>query len=302
MPEHSRKTGFSQTLLDRRSQLRGDAAAVERDFERARCVLFCGDRPLLRLAEGEPAKLFFTRMEAATLGAFADHPILLGADAQGPIFVLPLEEEIGGDALKLVDARSIAVQGLVPPEQLGVVAQAKSLLDWHRRHGFCANCGHETVFADSGYRRDCPNCGAHHFPRTDPVAIMLVTHGDDCLLAHEPRFADNMVSTLAGFIEPGETIEDAVRREVLEETGISVAEVAYHASQPWPFPSSLMIGCIAEAATREVTIDPTEIAWARWFSREEVRRMLAGEHPDGIFVPPPMAIAHQLMRHFVGEA
>ncbi|ESR25537.1 NADH pyrophosphatase [Lutibaculum baratangense AMV1] len=255
------------------------------------------DRALLRL-DGEGFGLLFSRSEAEALGASPADPLLLGHDDEGPVFALPVPEEPPQETIKAIDARSIAVQGLLPPDLLGVVAQAKSLLDWHRRHGYCGTCGHPTRFADFGYRRDCGHCGAKHFPRTDPVVIMLVTHGEACLLAHEPRFAENMVSTLAGFLEPGETIEDAVRREVVEETGVEVGRVTYHASQPWPFPSSLMIGCLAEAKGRELTIDPAEIAWARWFSREDVTRMIAKEHPEGIFVPPPTAIAHQLMRHF----
>lgn len=299
MTDNSRHTGFAVSRLDRRAQLRQDRKALATAFETARCVLFAGDSPLLRLRDGETADILFSREEAEELRANTRTPILLGHDEAGAIFALPIGAHHEDDRLKTIDLRSIAVQGLVDPELMGALALAKSLIDWHARHGFCANCGHATSFAEAGYRRDCGQCGARHFPRTDPVAIMLVTHGDDCLLAHEPRFRENMVSTLAGFVEPGETIEDAVRREVLEEAGIPVGRVAYHASQPWPFPSSLMIGCIAEAMNREIEIDPTEIVWARWFARDEVRQMLKGEHPEGTFVPPPMAIAHQLMRHFV---
>jgi NAD+ diphosphatase len=152
-----------------------------------------------------------------------------------------------------------------------------------------------------GYRRDCPACGAQHFPRTDPVAIMLTVHGDRCLLGRQRRFLPGMYSCLAGFIEPGETIEDAVRRETREESGILVGRVDYRASQPWPFPASLMIGCVAEALTTEITRDDEELEDCRWFDRDEVRRMFAGDHPDGLLPPNRIAIAHHLLRGFIAD-
>jgi NAD+ diphosphatase len=147
-----------------------------------------------------------------------------------------------------------------------------------------------------GYRRDCPACGAEHFPRTDPVVIMLAIDGERCLLGRQARFAPAMYSCLAGFVEPGETIEDAVRRETAEEAGIAVGRVRYHASQPWPFPSSLMIGCHAEAISRDIVRDEAELEACRWFGRAEVQAMLAGLHPDGLKCPPDIAIAHHLIK------
>jgi NAD+ diphosphatase len=147
-----------------------------------------------------------------------------------------------------------------------------------------------------GYRRDCPACGAEHFPRTDPVVIMLAIDGERCLLGRQARFAAGMYSCLAGFVEPGETIEDAVRRETGEEAGIRIGRVGYHSSQPWPFPASLMIGCHAEAITTEVVPDEAELEDCRWFERDEVRTMLAGTHPGGLKTPPPIAIAYRLIR------
>ena len=174
------------------------------------------------------------------------------------------------------------------------------LLNWHIRHGFCAVCGTATAMSLGGARRDCPNCGAQHFPRTDPVVIMLAidagSGGEQALLGRSPRFNPGMYSCLAGFMEPGETIEDAVRRETAEESGIQVGRVRYHASQPWPFPSSLMIGCYAEALSTAIRRDEQELEDCRWFSREDVRRMLAGNHPEGITAPISMAIASHLIR------
>lgn len=184
-------------------------------------------------------------------------------------------------------------------EELGLLAVAKSMLDWHTRHGFCANCGTATVAKAGGFRRECPACNAHHFPRVDPVVIMLVRRGETCLLGRGPHFRPNMYSCLAGFLEPGETIEDAVRREVFEETRIRVGAVTYRTSQPWPFPSSLMLGCAAEALDGAIVTDPSELEDARWFDRASVAAMLDGTHPEGIQAPPPMAIANYLMRAFV---
>ena len=205
-------------------------------------------------------------------------------------------------ALRFADLRSAAVKGLLPEEELGMLAQAKALFNWHRRHRFCSNCGAATASSALGTRRDCPSCGAQHFPRTDPVAIMLVTRGDSCLLGRSGRFNSGMYSCLAGFISPGETIEAAVRREVFEEAGIRVGAVRYVMSQPWPFPSSLMIGCHGEAVSDELTIDRTELEDARWFPRDEVRQMMEGRHPDGLSTPVPIAIAHHLIRGWLAAA
>ena len=151
----------------------------------------------------------------------------------------------------------------------------------------------------AGWRRDCDNCHAQHFPRTDPVVIMLVTEGDRCLLGRQARFGKGMYSALAGFLEPGETIEEAVRREVREEAGIQVGAVQYVASQPWPFPSSLMIGCMGTALSTHIILDRLELEDARWFTRSEAETMLAGTHPDGLGAPQPIAIAHHLLRYWV---
>ena len=191
------------------------------------------------------------------------------------------------------------MQGLVEAAHLPPLAEAKALLGWHARHRFCPNCGTATHVVQAGWRRDCPSCGAEHFPRTDPVAIMLVIAGERAVLGRSRRFAPTMWSCLAGFIEPGETIEEGVRREVLEEAGIRCGRVKYFASQPWPFPSSIMIGCHAEALSETLVVDRDELEDARWFSRDELASMLKRQHPEGLTTPPPIAIAHHIIRSFV---
>jgi NAD+ diphosphatase len=198
--------------------------------------------------------------------------------------------------LLITDLRSIAVQGLVDVEHLPPVAEGKAVLHWHARHRFCPNCGAPTELADGGWKRNCPSCKAEHFPRTDPVVIMLAIDGDRCLLGRSPRFVPTMWSCLAGFMEPGESIEDAVHRETREEAGITCGHIAYYRSQPWPFPSSLMIGCHAEAVTRDIIVDKTELEDARWFDRAEIASMLLRQHPQGLTTPPPVAIAHHIIR------
>ena len=202
-----------------------------------------------------------------------------------------------GDAPEgLADLRALAVQGLLPPDELAILAQARSFLLWHQRHRFCAQCGAATQVSDHGCKRHCLACDAEHFPRTDPVVILTVTHGDKLLLGRGLNFPEGLYSALAGFMEPGETIEEAAARELWEETGIEAQDLRYVASQPWPFPSSLMIGLIGTARTADIRIDPTEIADARWFSKAEAEALLAGTHPENLVAPKPYAIAYHLVR------
>jgi NAD+ diphosphatase len=185
----------------------------------------------------------------------------------------------------------------LPADDLAIFGAARSVLDWHARHRFCARCGQPTRLAKGGWQRDCPACKAQHFPRVDPVAIMLVECDGRLLLGRQARFPPGSYSALAGFVEPGETIEEAVRREVFEEAGVRVGEVRYVASQPWPFPSQLMIGCLGLAGSLELAIDKTEIEDARWFTRAEVVEALAKGRESASFVPPPpQAIAYHLLQ------
>jgi NAD+ diphosphatase len=266
-------------------------------------VLIAGDLPVLRA--GTPGTAL---LEGADIARLPEHreQVLLGM-LDGRSVVGTLAQPEAAEPFRtdpdyvVTDLRSVAVQGLVPVEELGMLAMAKSILDWHRRHRFCANCGAPTAAAQAGFRRDCASCGTQHFPRTDPVVIMMITRQDHCLLGRQSRFVPGSYSCLAGFLEPGETIEDAVRREVFEEAGIRVGAVSYALSQPWPFPSSIMIGCRGEAASDEIVIDRAELEDARWFSRSEVRLMLRKEHPNGLIVPPPVAIAHHLIRNWAED-
>ena len=193
------------------------------------------------------------------------------------------------------------MQGLVAPDHLPPIAEAKAVLHWHARHRFCPNCGAPTQAVQAGWKRDCAQCKAEHFPRTDPVVIMLASAGEHCLLGRSPRFVPTMWSCLAGFVEPGESIEDAVRRETREEAGITCGRVRYFHSQPWPFPSSLMIGCHAEALSRDIVVDREELEDARWFTKAEVATMLMRKHPEGLTTPPPVAIAHHIIRAWVED-
>lgn len=204
------------------------------------------------------------------------------------------------DEGKFVDVRTIAPQ--LAAGQAAILAQGRSMLDWHARHQFCSVCGAKSALQDAGYMRQCsnPSCKAQHFPRTDPVVIMLAHRGDMCLLGRQARFLPGVYSALAGFLEPGESIEEGVRREVKEEAGIRVGQVRYHSTQPWPYPSSLMIGCLAEAITEEIKPDEDELEDARWFTRDQARDMLANwRNTEGLRVPAPMAIAHQITKAWV---
>ena len=190
----------------------------------------------------------------------------------------------------------------LPAEELALYGGARSVLDWHARHRFCARCGPPTVLTKGGWQRDCPACGAQHFPRTDPVAIMLIEHEGSLLLARQPRYPPRSYSALAGFIEPGESIEEGVAREAWEEAGVRLRDVRYVASQPWPFPSQLMIGCHALAEARELTIDFTELEDARWFTRAQViEAMEKGPDSTAFVAPLRQAIAHHLLRWWLEQ-
>ncbi len=203
--------------------------------------------------------------------------------------------ELGNGEYSYVDVRT-AAESLSGPD-LGIAAQARAQVDWHNRHGFCSTCGHETTVKRGGQLRECPACNALHYPRTDPVVISVVSDKDNCLLGQTRGRSTqtNRYSALAGFMDQGESIEEAVAREVMEEAGIAVRNVRYHSSQPWPFPSSLMIGCHAEAATTTIAIDDEEMSDIRWFTRDEVLKALAGTS-EKLVVPGPMAIAHHIIK------
>ncbi|RYE33411.1 MAG: NAD(+) diphosphatase [Hyphomicrobiales bacterium] len=306
--ERSSLTGFAINRLDRREDLRNkpDAVAALRHRSDTRIAVVAGETPILKRLDGEALTVWFSHGETEMLGPAAEE-IFMGTGEDGtPRFARLLDKALA-EPLKeraelfVTDLRSVALKRIVPEDEVGPLGEAKAVLDWHARHRFCAQCGGRTVAGASGWRRECTACGAMHFPRTDPVVIMLVTRGDACLLARQARFAPGMYSCIAGFVEPGETIEDAVRRESWEEAGLKVGNVRYLASQPWPFPSSIMMGCIAEALGDEITLDMTELEEGRWFPREEVLQMLEGKHPDGLACPQHIAIANTLVRAWALE-
>jgi len=316
---HLEGLGYAVDWVDRGAYWREDAAQVARLHARddARALLIARDMPVLRNGEAGLDALL-PMSEIAALGG-AEVEALLGVASGGaPVFAALMADEAvelrsdasdafldkrvlvvpGRDDLKLVDLRSIAMGGLLPLEQTALLAAAKALMYWHARHRFCSNCGAPDGVAMAGWRRDCPVCKATHFPRTDPVVIMLAVDGDACLLGRQPRFPKGMYSALAGFVEPGETIEAAVRREIHEEAAVTCRAIQYFASQPWPFPASLMIGCFAQAESRSFKVDRVELEDARWFSRDEAAAMIERRHPDGLSAPTPMAIAHHLLKRW----
>ena len=296
----------------RQAELRGDRAQLDALLARA-------DAQILPLWRGKPlmvggAALGWVAREAEVLRHAAPGFVFLGADP-----VPRFAADVSGWEPRALDRAALAMfndtseqhfPGLpadhrfcdlrarmtgLPGPEASLAATARALFNWHRTHGFCAACGAQSAMAMGGWQRDCPSCGARHFPRTDPVVIMLVLHGNRLLLGRSPGWPEGMYSALAGFVEPGETIEAAVRREVTEETGIGVGAVRYLSSQPWPFPSSLMIGCVGEALDVQITLD-AELDDALWVSREEMVEAFAGVHPR-IRAARPGSIA----RHMIGE-
>ena len=312
-----------QTTLDRLSPKRSDAAWVAAKLAEpaTRLMVMVDLKPVVEqtgIGDGPDAKRgtlrWFTLDQINSLRLDTGHAMFMGQDhdTKAGYFSVAISEAqakaapgAAGLLRPYVDLRSLAMQGFLDPPELSLAGQARSLAQWHETHGFCAKCGQRSAMADTGWKRKCEACDTEHFPRTDPVVIMLVTDGERCLLGHEKRFGQmysrKFYSTLAGFLEPGEDIESAVRREVWEEAGIEVGKVHYFQSQPWPFPYSLMMGCIAEANKTEINIDKTEIEDARWFSRADALEALEGRHPE-LALPGPHAIAHHLIRAFVDKS
>ncbi|WP_377298583.1 NAD(+) diphosphatase [Rhizobium sp. SGZ-381] len=303
--EASRLTAFTGNRLDRDAEHRTeDSLDQALAVGGATLLAFSGNRLLLKETEGTLDPLF-DRAELEALRPDLAGAILLGKRQDGsPRLAVPVLEPADALALsfRLTDPRSALRDGLVAEEVLGEVAQAVSLLHWNEANRFCGKCGTRTQSQLAGYKRICPACAHMMFPRTDPVVIMLTVDEarDRVLLGRGHHFTPGMYSALAGFVEPAETIEDAVRRETREESGIVTGRVRYHASQPWPMPHSLMIGCYAEALSEEIHIDAQELEDCRWFSRAEVLAMLAAD-PAGEGPSAPMrgAIAHRLLRDWV---
>src|SRR6201994_3821004 len=294
------RPAFVTHILDRAAHLRtSDEKLFALEGQpNARAYVVYRDSLVMKQDEGGPRALL-TIKEALGYGANPG-TVFLGLRDGAPIFGMGIsaaaaEKLIGRNDVAVSELRGMVMQSVLPVEQLSAIAMAKSMVGWHQRHGFCANCGQRTSMKEGGWKRECPNCKAEHFPRTDPVVIMMVTSGEKCLLGRQKHFLPGMYSCLAGFVEAAETIEDAVRREIFEESGIRCTDVNYYMTQPWPYPSSLMIGCTARATSENIIVDRSELEDARWFDRREATLMLKREHPDGLAGPHPFAIAHHLV-------
>ncbi|MDJ1006451.1 MAG: NAD(+) diphosphatase [Paracoccaceae bacterium] len=309
---------FGGSGLDRAAELRGDAGAIGRLLAGAetRVIPFWRGKPAVRAADGALVAVAATH---PVLAEASDPPVFLGQDEAGAWFgadVSAWEPATEADTLgaffdpseqqhpamapgvAFVELRGVMTR--LSPRAAELAATAKAVLGWHVTHRFCSTCGQPSDIADAGWTRLCPACGTRHFPRTDPVVIMLVVKGNRLLVGRSPHWPERMYSLLAGFVEPGETFESAVRREVFEETAIRVGRVRYLACQPWPFPSSLMLGCLGEAETEEITLDPAELADAIWIGREETAQVLRGDHRD-IGPPREGAIARFLIEAWLRD-
>jgi NAD+ diphosphatase len=309
---------FGGSGLDRSGLVRNNASDLHDLAQRAgaRCLLFWRGKPLV---EGTDAvTLARLPFDHVVLGRITTPAIFMGREGDEGIwahdlsswepenldfltlgtFLDPSEQRHPDlpDGERFAELRTVMTR--LSARDAELAATAKAVMGWHDTHLFCSRCGAPSEMAAAGWQRDCPACGAHHFPRTDPVVIMLITHGNALLLGRSPGWPEGMYSLLAGFIEPGETVEAAVRREVFEEAGVVVGPVAYLASQPWPFPASLMLGCWGKALGTAITLDPHELEAALWVSRERLLQVFAGQDPD---IKPPRkgAIAHFLMENWL---
>jgi NAD+ diphosphatase len=320
MPRPPTALTFGGSGLNRAAHLRGDRAALDAAWgdPRARVLPLWRGKPLVAgdpvaglgwlpaaghgLAEGA-ARIFLGVAEDGAPRFACDMSGWTPDDApQGPLDgFLDRTEQVHPDfpsGTRFAELRAVMTR--LSARDAELAATARALVDWHARHGFCACCGAASDMAQAGWQRDCPACGAHHFPRTDPVVIMLITRGDRVLLGRSPGWPDKMYSLLAGFVEPGETIEAAVRREVFEEAGIRVGRVDYLTSQPWPFPASLMIACRGTALDGAITVDPVELEDARWVSRQDALDAHMGIHPE-IAAARPGAVARHVMDRWLAD-
>ncbi len=318
--KHAETVTFGGSGLDRAGEIRAQQEQIDaaRMDPKARAILFWRGKPLLTMTN--PAHLVRLPLDHPVIEQASPDAILLGREDGHARFAYDLsdwvpddldESQLGG-FLDPTEQRHPALPGemafaelrrvmtWLTPRDAELAATGKAILGWHQTHWFCACCGVATMMEQAGWQRRCPTCRAAHFPRTDPVVIMLITHGNSVLMGRSPGWPDGMYSLLAGFVEPGETLEAAVRREVFEEAGVRVGAVRYLASQPWPFPASLMFGCAGEALDTEIVLDPIEIEDALWVTREEMMTVFAGEHPT-MLPARKGAIAHFLLKNWLAD-
>ena len=296
---------FTGNPLNRHSDKRGDAVWMAEHLAGAKIlpvwqtqVLVTGSPVLKAAAVPLAAVQALAAPKAACVFLGVEDGDLAGDTA---VFAFDVTESVDAPAAlaaygEFRDLRAASLS--LRRKDLAILSQAKGMIEWHDRHGFCARCGTRSEIADAGTKRICPLCAAEHFPRTDPAVIMLASYGDKCLLARNAKWTTDFYSCLAGFMEPGESIEEAVRRELFEEAGVVAGAVRYHASQPWPFPAALMIGCYAEVSSDALTLDPSEIADARWYTRGEACALLDGQI-EGHRGPMKAAIAYHLIKGWV---
>jgi len=299
---------FAGNPLDRAGDRRNDPQwlAEQGANPEALAMMLWQGRPLLEETAKGPRLAWTDLTRARAMVDEADHELFLGLWKGAPVFAVEFE----GEAYPAGEGSGGPVSGLgvftelreaaavLPDTDAAMAGTARSLFDWSRRHGFCANCGQATDLISGGWKRKCPACATEHFPRVDPVTIMLPVFEDRCLLGRQAAWPKGPMSALAGFLEPGETIEEGCAREIAEEAGLTVTAVRYHSSQPWPFPSQLMIGLIAEVSDDQASPDQTELEEVRWFTRDEARAVLAGAHE--VKAPPRFAIARTLLEAWVG--
>ena len=304
MPLSTITNTFAGNPLDRASDKRIDAdwLKARMDDPESLAVALWNGKPLVEDAPGEGKALriaYLPVMMARETAGTDQNLLFLGLWKETAVFAVdidaspdPAEGPLRGLG-RFEDLRGVAMR--LPATDAAILATAKSVFEWRRRHRYCSNCGQPTLAVDAGWKRVCDACKTEHFPRTDPVVIMLPTFGDRCLLGRQSIWPKGMYSALAGFLEPGECIEEACAREVKEEAGLTAVSVRYHSTQPWPYPSSLMIGLFAEVSDDKAVADETELEEVRWFTRAEIQALLRGELP-GVFAPGAMAIAHQLIK------
>ncbi len=312
--KHAETVTFGGSGLDRAAELRGQSQTLWSN-EQTQVVVFWRGKPLVSATKDTLLRL---PVDHPILNDAADDRLFLGREDDVPLFAVELRHWVPDEGLpdslnafldpseqthptlngRGVFAELRAIMTKLSPRDAEVAATGRALFGWHATHRFCSTCGVESDFDNAGWQRSCGACGRSHFPRTDPVVIMLITKGDRVLVGRSPGWPDGMYSLLAGFVEPGETMEAAVRREVFEEAGVTVGAVGYLASQPWPFPASLMFGCWGEALTDEITLDPAELEDALWVSRAEMQTVFDGQHPK-INAARRGAIAHFLLDNWL---